>query len=713
MEISGARDATPRLHLSSQVCDRCRMKKIRCDGLLPSCSNCKASDASCITSKQLKRRTRPRRHLELQERLLDELRVQNENLQREIQQLRSSHSTNINTSIWSDTSPGSPAPNHQMLQFTASFDTATTVHEQDQPVIKHLGRLVPSSPSVNRFAGSTTGIYFIRCAETVHKSLFNHEEGFPEVVNRLHLLGPSPEYFGPRHLLSPANLSQPPHFIFKKPRAYYLHGLTDFFQSWISIWPILMKKQFFSHFHRIFDLVETHDPNLSPSDFAILRQIFLVLSISAWQSRSPKECDLYYTNALECAQTTTVPENGDLPGLQSLLLTCLYLQLTRKHEEWIQISGQAVRLAQSLGLHRHSRRFRFCAGEVELRKRIWWCVYAVDIACSIVHGLPKIIQDDDVDTDLPIDTDLDDVTTADIPLPLPGEKTSMATFIAYATLLRILSSCLKSLYTTTKRRNGVAKITALDHELSVWRYSVFQFKGSEMQKNHDVGLLDTSHMNSRDQSFETLFLHLLSNVAVVLVHQPALTFDPKHPQFIKSLSKCVGAALNILSLLGNSHYNQRLHYLLPNKSSIVFQSTLMCFYHQWMCTSFSLTPSHNLNPLMEKIAGIALKLLDMHKAELVDPNTGSNANIDIQTISAAEDLVRLFSSRLDRARHISMSPELAFSTTQRSPASLVPTHPTDPVSHAPGAGFEQGSPTATTPLDFGILDQDILDFDWF
>ncbi|GKZ26855.1 hypothetical protein AbraCBS73388_003244 [Aspergillus brasiliensis] len=185
-----------------------------------------------------------------------------------------------------------------------------------------------------------------------------------------------------------------------------------------------------------------------------------------------------------------------------------------------------------------------------------------------------MIQDDDVDTDLPIDTDLDDATATDIPLPLPGETTSMATFILYVRLLRIFSNCLKSLYTTTKRRSGVAKITALDHELSVWRHS----------------------------------------------------------------------------------------------------------------------------------------LLDMHKAELVAPDTGPNTSIDIQTISAAEDLVRLFSSRMNQSRHAS-TPFGAVSVAQGFPSSSVPIPPDDQGSHEP-ANLERESPMATIPLDFGILDDGILDFDW-
>ncbi|GLA65310.1 hypothetical protein AtubIFM54640_007060 [Aspergillus tubingensis] len=321
-----------------------------------------------------------------------------------------------------------------------------------------------------------------------------------------------------------------------------------------------------------------------------------------------------------------------------------------------------------------------------------------------------MIQDDDVDTDLPVDTDLDDVAATDIPLPLPGETTSMATFILYVKLLRIFSSCLKSLYTTTKRRNGVAKITALDHELSVWRHSVVQFQGNEM-KDHDDGLPDTLHMNSADQSFETLFLHFLGNVAVVLIHQPALTFDPKHPQFTKSLSRCVRAALNILSMLGSSHDNQRLHCLFPNKSSIVFQSALLCFYHQWMCMASSLTPSHNLDPLMGKIVDTALKLLDMHKTELVTPNTGSNTTIDVQTVSAAQDLVRLFSSRIEHAGDAPVSAVPASSMAQTSPSSFIFTPPAGLGSHEP-LNFERESQMATIPLDFGILEDGILDNEW-
>lgn len=67
----------------AQACDRCRSKKIRCDGIRPSCSQCLNVGFECKTSDKLSRRAFPRgytesleervRHLESEIRELKEL----------------------------------------------------------------------------------------------------------------------------------------------------------------------------------------------------------------------------------------------------------------------------------------------------------------------------------------------------------------------------------------------------------------------------------------------------------------------------------------------------------------------------------------------------------------------------------------------------------------------------------------------------------------
>jgi hypothetical protein len=54
----------------AQACDRCRSKKIRCDGIRPTCSQCSNVGFECKTSDKLSRRAFPRGYTEsLEERV--------------------------------------------------------------------------------------------------------------------------------------------------------------------------------------------------------------------------------------------------------------------------------------------------------------------------------------------------------------------------------------------------------------------------------------------------------------------------------------------------------------------------------------------------------------------------------------------------------------------------------------------------------------------
>ncbi|XHG00987.1 hypothetical protein AWENTII_004395 [Aspergillus wentii] len=661
------------LQVSSQVCDRCRIKKIGCDGLLPTCSCCQTANATCTFSKKLKRRTKPRRHVEQQDKIIENLKIQNEKLKQQLEQVIAINSKpgNPGGSTLGANVPRSPHfAQAQLLPFTLGSGTSDTLQESEQPIIKHLGRLVSSSSGTQRFAGSTTGIHFIHSAEKVYKTCFNTAEEFPEPVYRLHCLGPLTRPHQTEPHVNQSELQQP-YFVLDGPRTSYLPKLTRFFKRWSSIWPVLMQTQFFQAFHLIFDSVEIN-ASFSDMDLAGLRQVYLVLAIDAWDSNGSSlnhsnECHIYYEKACQLARLGL--KRGDLTELQSVILTCLYLQITRHHSTWIQTSGQAVRLAQSLGLHRHARRFTFCRGDVELRKRVWWCVYAVDIASSIVHGLPKVIQDDDVDNDLPVDADLEDCTATEIPLPLPGESTNFGIFITYIKLLRIMSTCLKTLYTTTKRRNGVAKITALDQELSVWRNSIGNFKDRDTASEHEKGIVEDVYANSSYHAFEIPFLHLLSNVCMLLIHLPALTFEPAHPQFAKSLGSSVRAGLNILIILSRNHSNRRVDCLLPNRESLAFQSALVCFYHQWVSRVSSLPSMLDINISLEKVTGAAIELLNAQKTELVQMDTSPAREIDHTTLSTTIEFIESLCSRTKQLFH-DYTPTPIPPTQQQAPSFL-------------------------------------------
>jgi hypothetical protein len=73
-----------------------------------------------------------------------------------------------------------------------------------------------------------------------------------------------------------------------------------------------------------------------------------------------------------------IDSQGNLKSLQALSLFALFNQLSGHCLTLASLNGIMVRLAQSLGPHRHARRFKMRVGEVELRKRLWWWVYVFD-----------------------------------------------------------------------------------------------------------------------------------------------------------------------------------------------------------------------------------------------------------------------------------------------------------------------------------------------
>lgn len=64
----------------AQACDRCRSKKIRCDGRQPSCSQCAAVGFDCQTSDKLSRRAFPRGYTEMLEESVNDVKAQNAEL---------------------------------------------------------------------------------------------------------------------------------------------------------------------------------------------------------------------------------------------------------------------------------------------------------------------------------------------------------------------------------------------------------------------------------------------------------------------------------------------------------------------------------------------------------------------------------------------------------------------------------------------------------
>lgn len=220
------------------------------------------------------------------------------------------------------------------------------------------------------------------------------------------------------------------------------------------------------------------------------------------------------------------------------------------------------------------------------------------LTCT-AYGLPKSINSSDIDVLFPNNCDLDDMHAVELAVPLPGEQSQCATFIALVKLHIILQQATQLLFTTTDRYDCESKISRLEQQLSVWRYE--------------------NPTSSQHADYSADFLDPTSHFVMLLIHQPGLTLDDDCEQFNRSMAVSLDSAISILQVLSRAKHERRLLYLQPNATRMAFQSALMCLYYVWhknttalAFSSDSATGTLNLDSAIE----IACSLIALHRSDL-------------------------------------------------------------------------------------------------
>lgn len=191
---------------------------------------------------------------------------------------------------------------------------------------------------------------------------------------------------------------------------------------------------------------------------------------------------------------------------------------------------------------------------------------------AITHGLPKLINDSNVDIDMPIDCELGVVSATSLAYPLPGEHTPIRDFNSFVHLNRVLSSTLTQLYTTTDRRGGSKKMERLSAKLQSWEQRF-------LLHNHEIYSTPEVSPKDGDLSTSDVVLPLMAEVAKLLIHRPGLTFDRQTSPFRRCLEVCTEASTNIIYLASKGVGHKSLNLISPPICGLIFQSALMHVYY--------------------------------------------------------------------------------------------------------------------------------------
>lgn len=482
----------------AQACDRCRSKKIRCDGVRPSCTQCTNVGFECKTSDKLSRRAFPRGYTESLEERVRLL----EGEVRELKELLDEKDEKIDmlSRIHSHSPQGFSNVRRPSVQSPPAPEVREESQEKDETFkVQQLPLLVDEANSDSYFVGSSSGRLFV--------------EAFKQKAQETGRLsadvGPN-AFFG----AAAASAASPTkHFVSYKapPRLVSDQMINIFFQEWAPLFPVLHRPTFLGLYEQYVSSPE------DLTDKKSIAQLNLCFGIAALSSDSRDSEDVASFEAQWQSAVETFLMDNDLATLQCLVLAQVYCLLKGDYSPVLKYKGLAVALSQRLGLHQSQKRFALGALTSETRKKVFWSLYTVDCLSAAHLGLPKLIREEDVHCEYPVDADDEYVTEKGFLPTLPGESTKLSSALALFRLSRILARTLSELYPTSSMHDiAFRTVASLTDELDDWQNNL----APHLKLIFAQDKPSTNVTSSRAPILSLAYYHIQA-----LIHRPVVVAD--------------------------------------------------------------------------------------------------------------------------------------------------------------------------------------------
>lgn len=158
------------------------------------------------------------------------------------------------------------------------------------------------------------------------------------------------------------------------------HLVALYFRYTHNLYPFLHRPSFMETYESIWSGNESLEQK--PYFYASLNIIFAIggqFSDDIPTANREEALQIYFERANKILNLESLNMTGDLQMIQALLLTCQYLQGTKKANMCWNLVGLTVRIAQSNGLHIDADE-TVCENriELELRRRLWWGCMLLD-----------------------------------------------------------------------------------------------------------------------------------------------------------------------------------------------------------------------------------------------------------------------------------------------------------------------------------------------
>ncbi|KAK6217159.1 hypothetical protein QIS74_07273 [Colletotrichum tabaci] len=410
----------PRLRLA---CSRCQRRKIRCDGQLPACNNCKKAGVACTDGESVRLRDLPRAQIaNLKERI------------RWLEGIVRERCPDVDLGqgptgdLCMDVDGDEPFVSDSMIEASSELpDDTLTVAEQNAQSTRGRSLTSPDGQQVPQPINRSDP----RLTDPAASSTLSHEIGLVSLGSSQDpkYIGPSSGYFLARIMLTSnrqddqtAWSSRPPEPVFSIPAALVeaMHGpmplptkeqakllAENYFDVINCQFPILHQPTFMALLQQVYD--SGVDADRGPTGAF---QVFMVLALGSTvlsrRTRVRLPAESYCLSAMQYLDRVSV--DSSIPGLQCLLLLTIFTMHSpnMRLNVWY-LNYQCIAAVLDLGLQRDiNTNSGISLLEQEMRTRIFWVVFSLDRMIATMMGRPIGLRDEACDLRLP--QNIDDVS---------------------------------------------------------------------------------------------------------------------------------------------------------------------------------------------------------------------------------------------------------------------------------------------------------------
>lgn len=517
----------------AQACDRCRSKKIRCDGIRPCCTQCANVGFECKTSDKLSRRAFPRGYTESLEERVRALEAEVRDLKdlldakdEQLDMLSRIHSFSPYTP------PASTSSGVSRRQ--QPFGSESPKTEQDATFTMVDRSSLMGSGDRNGFVmGASSGRPFLE----IFKNKLQNGRRFEQPINTDVFLTSPPSV----ESLSSLSLREDELAVKAPPRVRSDHLLVTYFQEYHPLFPIIHRPTFLRSYEALIKSVESGKSGAGLPKYSIA-QLFLVFAISSQQTDARDTAQQQSYDAQWQAALGSIIMDSTLETLQCLVLAQLYCFAKGDYSRLSQYKSLAMGICTRLGLHQSQKKFTLSALECEMRKRVFWCASTLDCFSAAMTGLPRCLNESLIETEYPADVDDEYVSDKGFLPTIPGDSTKISSALALFRVGVVLGRIVEGIYAPGMQTISQKVLRDLEDELDMWKTTL----APHLRLEFTNGMPSTNVVHSRSP-----LLILAYHYCRILIHRPVigsgLSSESGSLHSISESSKCIVQIIQLLT----------------------------------------------------------------------------------------------------------------------------------------------------------------------